>query len=542
MVGEKLAICGGKLIDGLGGPPVEDLIIVINGGRFEFVGRRDGAQIPPDAEVIDASGRTILPGFIDGHGHLEDFHGELYLHLGITSCVTIEIFQDGPWTVAQREGTRLGKIRGPRIWTSGRAIGGGRTETEGGGSRAIRGNITVTTPEEARDAVRRKKDHGLDVIKLNEFISYDLAKAVVDEAHRWNMPVTAHSWDVIELVKAGVDGIEHIWSVGFSSILDVKRRRELAKQRLSGNIEHELSGAFYEPENYGDIIEAMVKRGVAWTPTIAKWLCPLSPNATRFRERESQILNDPGANLPAAAHTRIQQLYDKILNRYSPSQLDRVKIFYDKANEFIRRFVEAGGLLKEGSDPSPNGLAAIMMHEALAMDVEAGVPPMKAIQAATINVAKAFRKDKDYGSVEPGKVADLSIIEGDPLADIWMTQNVKMVIMDGKVMDIGFHGYKNPIPCFYSHLSLPMDLDLSPARIAAGSGPTTLRVKGRGIWPFHQVMLNGVELPTRYVDKTTLEATIPPSAVAEAGTYIVTVKAQGEPVPESRRAHLTVSF
>ena len=94
------------------------------------------------------------------------------------------------------------------------------------------------------------------------------------------------------------------------------------------------------------------------------------------------------------------------------------------------------------------------------MDVEAGVPPMKAIQSATINVAKTFKKDKDYGSVEPGKVADLSIIEGDPLADIWMTQNVKMVIMDGKVMDIGFHGYKNPIPCFYSHMSLPMGLDL----------------------------------------------------------------------------------
>ena len=247
----------------------------------------------------------------------------------------------GPW--------RNGKItprkdRGPRIWTSGRAIGGGRTETEGGGSRAIRGNITVTTPDEARDAVRRKKDHGLDVIKLNEFISYDLAKAVIDEAHRWDMPVTAHSWDVIESVKAGVDGIEHIWSVGFSSILDVKRRRDLAKQRLSGNIEHELSGAFYEPENYGDIIEAMVKRGVAWTPTIAKWLCPLSPNASRLRERENQILNDPGANLPAAAHMRVQQLYDKIHNRYSPSQLDRVKMFYDKANEFIRRFVEAGGL------------------------------------------------------------------------------------------------------------------------------------------------------------------------------------------------------
>ena len=62
------------------------------------------------------------------------------------------------------------------------------------------------------------------------------------------------------------------------------------------------------------------------------------------------------------------------------------------------------------------------------VSVEAGVPPMKAIQAATLNVAKTFKKDKDYGSVEPGKVADLSIVEGDPLEDIWMTQNVKMVI------------------------------------------------------------------------------------------------------------------
>ena len=78
------------------------------------------------------------------------------------------------------------------------------------------------------------------------------------------------------------------------------------------------------------------------------------------------------------------------------------------------------------------------MHQALVMDVEAGVPPMTAIQSATINVARTFGKDKDYGSVEVGKVADLSIIEGDPLEDIWMTQNVKMVIMDGKVIDIGF--------------------------------------------------------------------------------------------------------
>ncbi len=83
------------------------------------MGQGGDVVVPPDAEVIDATGKTVLPGFVDGHGHLEDFHGELYLHFGITTCVTIEIFQDGPWGMAQREGTALGKINGPRILTSG---------------------------------------------------------------------------------------------------------------------------------------------------------------------------------------------------------------------------------------------------------------------------------------------------------------------------------------------------------------------------------------------------------------------------------------
>ena len=120
------------------------------------------------------------------------------------------------------------------------------------------------------------------------------------------------------------------------------------------------------------------------------------------------------ADLPPAVRAVTDNAYEKLFKRYTREQLDLAKIGYDKTNEFIRRFVEAGGILKEGSDP-PRGMAALLMHQALVMDVEAGVPPMTAIQAATLNVAKTFGKDKDYGSVEPGKVADLSIIEGDPL-------------------------------------------------------------------------------------------------------------------------------
>jgi Amidohydrolase family len=546
-----LTIKGGMLIDGTGAPPIPNSSIVIEAGRFSRVGHSAEVPIPPNAEVIDVRGRTVLPGFIDGHGHLEDFHGELYLHLGITTCVTINIFQDGPWTRAQKRGTALGKIRGPRIWMAGRAIGGERAEPAAPDGRTARGNIVVKTPDEARNAVRKKHALGHEVIKLTEFLPFDLVAVVADEAHRLGMPVTTHSADAIQSARAGVDAIEHIWSVGNSSLLYPPSRWRLHDDRLAGLIDQEIAGSYYEPENYDPIIAAMVERRVAWTPTIAKWLRPLSPSAERFRAREREILDNPKSSLPGAVRAVTELAYDKLQRRYKPEQIARAKIGYEKANEFIRRFVAAGGILKEGSDP-PRGMAGMLMHEALVMDVEAGVPPMTAIQAATLNVARTFKKDKDYGSVEVGKVADLAIIEGDPLKDIWATQNVKMVVMDGKLVDIAFTGYKNPIPAFYAYQTLPLELDIHPTFILEGDGPINLRVRGEGMWPFHRVMLkrefgsifnfNATELPTRYISKNELEAVIGPELTTPAGTYTVTVKGEGELLPESHRAHLIVGF
>jgi imidazolonepropionase-like amidohydrolase len=541
MTDKVLALQGGKLIDGTGRTPIENSVIVIRNGRFEAIGRSGELPIPPGAEVIDATGKSVLPGFVDGHGHFEDFHGELYLYFGITTCVTIEIFQDGVWNLAQRAGTAMGRIKGPRILTSGLAVGGSRTETDSPGGRSRRGNVIVTTPEETRAAMRAKKEQGYDLIKLNEFLPFDLVKVAVDEAHSLGMPVTCHSWDAVKSSEAGVDGIEHIWSVGYSSIPDLKRRHELAEQRLAGNVEQEIAGSYYEPEHYDRVIEAMVKHGVAWTPTIAKWLRPLSPSAERFRAREKQILDDPNADLPPTVRAVTDNSYDKLRRRYTPAQRERAQIGYEKANEFIRRFVAAGGILKEGSDP-PRGMAALLMHQALVMDVEAGVPPMTAIQAATLNSAKAFKIDKDFGSIERGKVADLFVVGGDPLKDIWMTQNVQTVIMGGEVVDHQFRKYKNPIPSFYSYQTLPMDLKLAPELLTEGAGPAVLKVTGKGIWPFHRVYLNGKPLTTRFVSNTELEATIPPQSIATPGTYVVTVRSDGEPLPESNRAHLVVGF
>src|ERR1043166_5522370 len=291
-----LVIKGGTLIDGTGRPSIDNAVIVIQENRFHAVGPSSAITVPNGAEVIDVKGKTILPGFIDGHGHLEDFHGELYLHLGITTCASIELYQDGPWTRAQKEGTALGKIRGPRIWMTGRAIGGVGTGHDAFGSRTARDNIIVTNPDEVRRAIQRKKDFGCEILKVNEFLSMDLLKLACDEAHRLGMPVAAHSWDAVGSSSAGVDAIEHIWSVGYSSIPYAPARRKLAEDRLGGVIDQELAGAYYQTENYDEVIGAMVEHGVAWTPTIAKWLRPFSPDRKSTRKRENEILDDPNAD------------------------------------------------------------------------------------------------------------------------------------------------------------------------------------------------------------------------------------------------------
>jgi len=113
-----LVIQGGTLIDGTGKAPLENAVIVIEGERIKAVGKQGEVTFPKDSRLINMKGKTLLPGFIDGHCHLVDFMAELYLHLGITTCPDITQNED-EWTLAQRDGTALGRIRGPRIWSTG---------------------------------------------------------------------------------------------------------------------------------------------------------------------------------------------------------------------------------------------------------------------------------------------------------------------------------------------------------------------------------------------------------------------------------------
>jgi hypothetical protein len=168
-----------------------------------------------------------MPGFIDGHCHWEAFWGELYLHLGITTCVEIETNQNGVWALAQKDGTNMGKIRGPRIWPSGQVLGARVGELETEGSRAWRGFITIAHPDAARSC--GKEADGYEGIKVSEFLSPDILAS--REAHR--LGVTGHSRDVVAYSKAGVDGSS---TSGVGYIDQHRKGKKLAVERPGGSM------------------------------------------------------------------------------------------------------------------------------------------------------------------------------------------------------------------------------------------------------------------------------------------------------------------
>lgn len=441
-----IVIQGGTLIDGAGRPPLSDSVVVVSQGRFQEVGKRGEVQIPQDAEIIDAGGKTLLPGLIDGHCHYRDWMGEIYLAYGVTTCPNIS---NNPveWIIAQREGVRRGNIRGPRVWASGNVIDGPPPKAAGAGAlRRQRTSIIVETDEDARKAVRMLVEKGVDGVKLFERLSPEAAKAAADEAHRLGRPVFGHSLDIFASANAGYRSVEHSWSVLYTSIQDPKKKADLDIARMTGKIDTPEAHIHMEPEMFDRIIKVMVEKNVHWSPTWATWFRPLSKHAQEMKRREVALLKDPRLRyLPSYILRDTESFFAKYENA-SAEKRKELTAAYRMIQDFVRRFAAAGGKIHSGSDPN-HVLAGYGVHAELAMVVEAGLTPVQAIQTASLNVAQAWNKGKDYGSVEKGKVADLVIVRGDATRNISVTQDVEMVLMEGKVIDISYHpDYKNPIP------------------------------------------------------------------------------------------------
>ena len=165
-----------------------------------------------------------------------------------------------------------------------------------------------------------------------------------------------------------------------------------------------------------------------------------------MKQQEFALLRNPDLHYLPAYILKASEAHFAYFDNAPPDKRAQLMSGYRKIQDFARRFVAAGGKMHLGSDPD-NILAGWGVHAELGLMMDAGLTAVQAIQSASLNVAQAWGKDKDFGSVEKGKIADLVIVRGDPARDIFATQDVEKVFMDGKAIDTSFHSdYKNPIP------------------------------------------------------------------------------------------------
>ncbi len=531
-----IVIQGALLIDGTGRPPVEDSVVIFSGGRIQEVGKRGEVPIPRGAQVIDAKGKTLMPGLIDGHCHYWEWLGELYLAYGVTTCPDIN---NSPteWIIAQKDGIQKGKIRGPRLWISGHALDGPRPAGMPE-QRWQRGSIIVRTDEEARKAVRDHVAKGMDGFKVLERVSPEVAKAIADEARKLGKPVIGHSVNMWETIDAGYTSIEHSWAVMFTTIRDPKRRMEVDMERMTGKVGTVESHVNMVPEQFDEIIKAMIAKDIHWSPAWATQFRALSPRAAEMKKRELATLKNPGLSYLPPYNLESVEGYFAGFDKMTPERRAPLLAAYKMLQDFARRYVAAGGKMHSGSDPGTL-LPAYGVHAELELAIDAGLSPLVAIQSASLNVAKAWGKDKDFGSVEKGKVADLLLVRGDVMQDISATQNVDKVFLDGKAVDTSYHAnYRNPIPRPMSDRYITTLSQVAPAALSEGAAGA-VKLAGANFRPSHQVLVNGKKAASKFLSGRELEVQVPALA---AGTHKITVIDPGVAASESNAVYLVVSF
>ena len=420
---DGVALSGATLIDGTGGPPLADAVVVVRRGHIESIGPRAGFELPRKTSEMDLSGRWIIPGLIDAHVHLgpaASWAPPRFLAWGVTTVRDVHGSLNP--ILALRKQLNGGSVLGPRMYSAGAMIDGLPT-TYGDA-------IGVSSDHDARKAVDRLVSAGVDFIKVYTHIDPTLLRPIIDEAHTFNLNVTGHlgMTDAVTAGKLGISCIEHMTGVpeaasaGRSALLAAHYRGF-----FPGWTAFERSWAGLDSVALTQVAQRLAEEKVTVVPTLIL-------HETLSRLNDPRLDSDPGLkDVPKGA----KDAWDvpDMINRAGWTDSDFVAFRRSRPaqNLFLRAFAAAGGRIAAGTD-TPNQLLVpgYSEHRELELLVAAGLSPREALQAATRNAAVLLGVDS-LGLIAPGKVADLIILEKDPLANIRNTQAIKAVMSRGEL-------------------------------------------------------------------------------------------------------------
>lgn len=526
-----LVLDGATLIDGTGRSPIPNTVIVVEGTRIKAVGPKGQIAYPAHATVIKLDGLTILPGLIDCHVHSQDWHMPMFPHYGVTTMLDKNI--DATWILAQRELLRKGIIeKGPRMFVSGAVMHG----VYGFKQPWDTWNYPdVTTVEEARAYAQSMVALGVNVLSVNQNITDDQLRAAMDVAQEAGLPIFGHTRNIRRVAEMGFKIAEHMFTIAYA-LIDPEAKQPPAEGGPAAEPGYVPPEARMDPKLYPPLIDFMVEKGVYVNPTLVNEWRTCTPRGQQYANDAAEMIKDPGL---AFVPDDVKEEWTHVPKR--------IPAGYDKVKEFLRQYSEAGGKIVVGTDSHTNAIPGLSAHQEMQMLVDIGVPPMKALQGATIWNAELIKKDKDLGSVESGKVADFLVIQGDPLSDITATQNVHMVIKDGAVLNTSYDPkWVNPIPqpySVYTHASKPDPViaKVSPAIVRQGGQTVTLQIDGRLFSPNAIVRFDNTDLPTSFVSATQLTATLDAALLQRApGSYALYVLNPGLHGTVSQTGYLVI--
>lgn len=574
-----LVIEGGTLIDGNGGEPLRDALVILRGNRIETVSQKGQASYPAGARVLRADGKFILPGLMDAHVHSADWLAELFLAHGVTSI--FDIGTGSQLQLVRREAVARGKIPGPRIFAALESL----LAPVGQGHAVFgrEGCQELMTVEKAVEVVKRAIAAGADLFNIHRGLTLDVWKATIEEAHKAGLPVVAQPLGPTlyarEAILAGADILEHAAGIGYSIVKDPsqwERHGEIEIQVIDPTPFVDM-----DQEKAADLIQLMVERNVYVEPDLIAIGRGIFDKREEWKAEDQRLMADPNlAYIPAMARGKWMANYGEF-DYLEPAEWDRRKRGFQNMQRFIGQFVRAGGKVMTGTDTSGNGgwnVTGIGLHREMELFIESGLTPMQAIMAATRNVAEGYRVLDRLGTIEVGKLADLMVVNADPLQDIRNTQKIEWVIKDGKVIDRTYHpsfkgtftaagvealewvealkqvtlqgvprsGLADPTWAFGQ--PCPGIEYISPSMVTEGDPTLTLTIQGVNFTPQSQVYFDGEPVPTQLVSATELRATIDAGLIRRARTFPITVQNPGPPFfqPQwgstSNRAHLLVNF
>jgi imidazolonepropionase-like amidohydrolase len=405
----SVAYVGATLIDATGAAPVPDSVVLVEHGRIAAAGPASRVSIPAGAKRVDVSGKSIVPGLWEMHAHFEQVEwGPVYLAAGVTTARDCGNEMD--FITSVRDTIDAGNGLGPRLLLACFVDGYG---TGSIGMSRLRDEAGIPA------LISQFKDARCSQVKIYSSLDPKLIAPLARAAHEAGLSVTGHvpnGVGAVHGVEAGMDQINHV-SYVVRALLPV----ESPDAELSNaETERALTNLDFGSEKSRATLALLKQRGVVIDPTVSLF--------ELFTHDAAAM-----ASVEPGLHKVAPQLKEALETMGpSPDRAADAALRWKVSLGAVRALHQAGIPIVAGTDQSVPGHS---LHREMELYVEAGFTPLEALQAATIVPAHAMKRDKDLGTVEPGKIADFLVVDGDPLADIRNLRKITTVVKDGRAYD-----------------------------------------------------------------------------------------------------------